>query len=282
MATVQHRGVGSLVGSLIDDDEPEAYELVNGGGASRVVITCDHASAQIPRRLGTLGLRREDLTRHVAWDVGAADVARRLAERLDAPLVLAGYSRLVVDCNRPLHVPEAFVTRSEDVAVPGNAELDEAQRRARADVFYWPYHDAINDLVTARAASAVPVLVSLHSYAPVYHGRRRPWDVGVLSRTDKRLATLALDWLRAEGDLHVGDNEPYRIALDEDFTVPVHAERRGIPATLLEIRHDHIERTGGAEAWAERLARMLDTVLGHPAVGVLGEPATDAYEPRYT
>ena len=212
----------------IDPDEPAACEIVNADGRSRVIFTCDHANARIPRRLGTLGVGRADLERHIAWDIGAAPVARRLSGLLDAPLVLTGYSRLVVDCNRPLSAPDAFVTRSEDVDIPGNAGLDGEERRSRASCFYWPFHDAIDALVTGRTESAagpVPILVSVHSFTPVYHGRHRPWDAGILHHGDRRLAALAVRWLRADGRLHIGENEPYRMTLEEDFTLPVHAER---------------------------------------------------------
>ena len=150
----------------IEPDEPPACEVVNAGGRCRVILTCDHASARLPRRLGTLGVGSADLRRHIAWDIGAATVARRLSERLDAPLVLSGYSRLVVDCNRPLAAPDAFATRSEDVDIPGNTGLGEDERRARAECFYWPFHDAIDALATERSAATVPIVVSVHSSPP--------------------------------------------------------------------------------------------------------------------
>ena len=265
----------------IEPDEPPAREVVNPGGRCRVILTCDHASARIPRRLGTLGVRSADLRRHIAWDVGAATVARQLSERLDAPLVLSGYSRLVVDCNRPLSAPDAFATRSEDVDIPGNAGLDEDERRARADHFYWPFHDAIDALVTERSAGTVPILVAVHSFTPVYHDRPRPWDAGLLYRNDRRLAGLTLRWLRAGGTLHVGENVPYRMTIDGDFTIPVHAERRGLPGMLVEIRQDHLGTRSGAAEWAERLGTMLRAVLDHPTLRAPGPRATDVHEPRY-
>jgi len=265
----------------IAEDESAPYEIVNAHGRSRVILTCDHASARIPRRLGDLGVAARDLERHIAWDIGAARVARLLSRMLDAPLVLAGYSRLVVDCNRPLSADDAFASRSESVDVPGNASLDESERKQRADCFYWPYHDAIDELVTGRADGVVPVLVSMHTFTPVYDGQRRPWDIGVLHRVDGRLASLAIEYLRDGRNLVVGENEPYGMALDEDFTVPVHAERRGIPGALIEIRQDHVDSRAGVEAWTARLDTMLETALDHPSLGELGEAALDAHEPRY-
>jgi predicted N-formylglutamate amidohydrolase len=268
--------------SWIDADEPPAYEVVNGAGRGRVILTCDHASDRIPRRLGTLGVSAADRKRHVAWDIGAEAVARRLSEFLDAPLILCGYSRLVVDCNRPLDQAEAFVTQSEDVRVPGNEALDEAERTGRAEAFYWPYHDAVNRVVDARTGGErPPVLVAVHSFTPVYHGLERPWHIGVLSRLDRRLAELMLGRLGADDDLCVGDNDPYRVELTEDYTIPVHGEIRGLPHALLEIRQDLIAEERGAQGWAERLAVAVGDLLGDSELDHTRPPAPDIREPRY-
>jgi predicted N-formylglutamate amidohydrolase len=266
---------------LLDDDEPAPYEIVNSDGRSRVILTCDHASRRIPRRLGTLGVSPADLDRHIAWDIGAAAVARRLSAILDAPLILCGYSRLVVDCNRPLDQAGAFVTQSEDVRITGNESLATAARDARVEAIYWPYHDAVNRIVAARTArEATPAMVSVHSFTPIYHGVSRPWDIGVLHRWDRRLADLMLMALRG-GELAVGDNQPYRVALDEDYTIPIHAESRGMPYALLEIRQDLVAADAGAEDWAGRLAGILDGVLDDPGVGHYTTPAPDVSEPRF-
>ncbi len=266
----------------IDDDEPPPAELVNAWGRSRIVLACDHASPRIPRRLGTLGLSPEDRRRHVAWDIGAAALARRLAGILDAPLVLSGYSRLVVDCNRPLHARDAFATESEDVAVPGNRSLTPGHRAGRADAFFWPYHDCLHRLVGARAADGhVPFLLSVHSFTPVYRGRPRPWHVGALHRWDDRGARLVLQALGRDDNLHLGDNQPYRLALDEDFTIPVHAERRGLPHVLLEIRQDLIATEAGVRSWADRLGRLFADLLGDERLDRHGSVAPDVRAPRF-
>jgi predicted N-formylglutamate amidohydrolase len=267
---------------LIDDDEPAPYEIVNQDGRSRVILTCDHASRRIPRRLGTLGVGPADRARHVAWDIGAAAVARRLSEMLDAPLILCGYSRLVVDCNRRLDQAGAFATRSEDVRVPGNEALTAAAREARAEAVFWPYHEAVNRVVAARTGgAATPAMVSVHSFTPVYHGVSRPWDIGVLHRWDRRLADLLMAALAGDGGLVVGDNQPYRVVLDEDYTIPVHAETRGMPYALLEVRQDLVSDDAGAEDWAGRLAGVLGDVLDDPSVGGYGAPAPDVGETRF-
>ncbi len=267
--------------SLLAPDEPPPYEIVNPNGSHRAILTCDHASNRIPRRLGSLGLEAGDLDRHIAWDIGAEAVARRVSDALDATLITAGYSRLVVDCNRPLSVPEAFAARSEATEIPGNAALGEADRQARAEACFWPYQDAVHRVVSSRARDSVPLLISVHSFTPVYLQRPRPWSIGVHYRLDRRLADLALDHLRSEADLIVADNEPYPVALDEDYTVPVHAETRGMPYVLFEIRQDHIDSDAGAHLWADRLATFLDEVTGHGSLGDFGPKATDVHEPRY-
>jgi predicted N-formylglutamate amidohydrolase len=268
--------------SWIGADEPPAFELVNPEGRGRAILVCDHASARIPRRLGTLGLGEADRLRHVAWDIGAAGVARRLAEILDAPLLLSGYSRLVIDCNRPLDVGTAFVTRSEDVDVPGNLSLSEADKAARAEALFWPYQDAVHALVESRIGDArPPVMVSIHSFTPVYHGRARPWQIGVHWRLDRRLADLMVAGLRTDGGLTVGENEPYPVALDEDYTVPVHAELRGLPYVLFEVRQDLLGDDAGMAAWALRLGPLLAEALTDPALDHLAPPATDLEAPRY-
>jgi predicted N-formylglutamate amidohydrolase len=266
---------------MIDADEPPAFEVVNPNSGSRLVLTCDHASHTIPRRLETLGLGSEQQTRHIAWDLGAEALARQVAERLDATLMLTRYSRLVVDCNRPLNAPDAFAVRSEDVDIPGNRDLSDAERERRACAYFWPYHDAIDSIMSIRAESVVPMLVSLHSFTPVFHGRPRALDVGVLHRADRRLADLALPHFADDPDLQVGDNDPYGLALGEDYTVPVHGERRGVPCVLLEIRNDHLAGEKGIERWAERIGALLQSALRHADMAHPRAPAMDCHEPRY-
>ncbi|MFQ5973189.1 MAG: N-formylglutamate amidohydrolase [Alphaproteobacteria bacterium] len=263
-------------------DEPPPFELVNASGRGRAVLACDHASPRIPRQLGTLGVSPQDLEQHIAWDIGAAAVARGLSEILDSPLVLSGYSRLVVDCNRPLDQPTAFATLSEDVEIPGNQQLSDEERAARAEAFFWPYHEALHHLVDSRVRSdGWPVLISIHSFTPVYQGQERPWHIGIQYRWDSRLAGLVLEGLRSDSALCVGDNEPYAVQLDEDYTVPVHAERRGMPYLLVEIRQDLIASEAGARAWADRVSNAVSSAVAHPSLDHFMTPAPDVCEPRF-
>ncbi len=239
--------------TLLGDDDPPAVETVNAGGSSIAVLVCDHASNRVPQRLGTLGIDAVQLADHIGWDPGAADVARGLSAHLDAPLVVSGYSRLVIDCNRPLRSADSIAEESAGVAVPGNRGLSVRDREARINSLFRPYHDAIESLLDGRTGRA-SLLLSLHSFTPVLNGRRRPWHVGVSYGRDRRLAALMRRALAHRGGIIVGDNEPYPIEDDIDYTIPVHGEGRGLPSVMLEIRQDGIRTPAGAAAWAARLA----------------------------
>ncbi|HXC14058.1 MAG TPA: N-formylglutamate amidohydrolase [Stellaceae bacterium] len=243
---------------LLDPDEPQPATLVNETGASVFFLTCDHGGRAIPRRLERLGLAEPDTCRHIAWDIGIAEVGQRLSAALDAALIAQTYSRLVIDCNRDPSAPSSIAEISEDTEIPGNRNLSEANRAARRDAIFRPYQDGIAAALDRRAAEGrVSVLIALHSFTPVFRRVPRPWHVGVLFNRDARLAHPLLELLRAEGDLTVGENEPYRVTDLTDFTVPVHGERRGLPHVEIEIRQDLIAEPAGQAAWGERLARLL-------------------------
>lgn len=259
------RGLGAGVGTgpMLGPDEPPAVELRNAEGGGRVVLLCDHASNRIPRRLGTLGLNPVLLSDHIAWDPGAAEVARRLSAHLDAPLVLSGYSRLVIDCNRPLESPESIAELSAGVPIPGNFGLSPEGRRGRVEGFFRPYHEAIDRLLDGRS-HGVAVLLSIHSFTPILNGQSRPWHIGVSHWRDSRLATLLLGALEHRGDLVVGDNQPYPIEQDMDYTIPRHGEGRGLQSAMIEIRQDGARTEAAVAAWAARLAeayRLIEAEL---------------------
>jgi predicted N-formylglutamate amidohydrolase len=173
-------------------------------------------------------------------------VARRLSALLDAPLVLSGYSRLVIDCNRPLRNAELIAEQSDGVPVPGNRGLSPLERESRINALFRPYHDAIDRLLDGRIRQP-SLLLSLHSFTPVLNGRPRPWHISVSHWRDRRLAALMLGELARSGEFIVGDNEPYPIEDDVDYTIPVHGEGRGLPSVMIEIRQDGI-RTAGVRA----------------------------------
>jgi predicted N-formylglutamate amidohydrolase len=240
-------------------DEPSAFRVERPSGSSPFFFTCDHASRRLPRRLGTLGLSEDDLGRHIAWDIGIAEVAHRLAERLDAFLIRQQYSRLAIDANRPPGAPDSIVERSDGTVIPGNQGLPEGEAERRAQEIFHPYHDRIRRELDRRAqAGRITVLVSLHSFTPAMGGRARAWHAGVLHLRDKRMAHRLLDLLRAEPDLVVGDNQPYSASDETDYTMVTHGERRGLPHVELEIRQDLIAGEAGQTTWAVRLATVLE------------------------
>jgi len=238
---------------LLTERDPPAFELVNPYGRSNTVLICDHASNRIPLRLGNLGLGPEPLMDHIAWDPGAAAVARVLSGLLDAPLVLSAYSRLVIDCNRPLESPESIATESAGTEVPGNLGLTPSQRRQRVDEVFSPYHRTVGALLDARSERS-SLLLSIHSFAANLGGVRRPWSIGVANRRDRRLADCLIRALQANNIGPVGDNEPYGIEDAYDYSLPTHGERRGIAHAMIEVRQDGLRDSLDARLWAERLA----------------------------
>ncbi len=252
---------------LLAADEPAAFELVNAEGKAPFLLICDHASRRVPKALSSLGLEEWQLLRHIGWDIGAAEVARRLAHYFEAPLLLAGYSRLVIDCNRRLGDPSSIPEASDGVAVPGNRGLAEADAALRVAELYRPYHAAI-DAALARwqGRGRVPALVSVHSFTPVFAGFERPWHIGVLWDQDPRIAVPLIAALgRAEGVV-VGDNEPYSARVPQGYSVSVHAAARGYPHVAIELRQDLVDTQHGAAQWAERLAAALAPILADEAL----------------
>ncbi len=264
---------------LLGPADPAPFEVYRPAEASRVLIACDHASRAIPAALGTLGLGAASLERHIAWDIGAAGLARALADRLPAPAVLAGYSRLVIDCNRRLEDPSCFVTLADGEPVPGNVGLTPGTIRERSVACYEPYHAAIAErLRDCRRRGAVPALLAIHSFTPAMGGRPRPWNVGVLWDRDPRMAVPLLARLRAEPGLEVGDNEPYSGRHPADYTVDRHAESQGLPHVCIEVRQDQLLTAPGIERWAGILTRTLSPILADEALYQI----RDVREPRAT
>jgi predicted N-formylglutamate amidohydrolase len=233
----------------------------NAAGRSPFLLTSDHYGRLIPKVLGDLGLPESELVRHIAWDIGIAGVAMRLAQLLDAHLIAQRYSRLVIDCNRPPYAASSIPRLSEATTISGNEGLSREDAELRRREIFEPYHRRIDAVIDQRAHDKRPtLLLSLHSFTPVYAGVARPWHIGTLYHRDKALPPLLLKALRAEGDLVVGDNEPYAVSDETDYTIPVHGEARGLINTGIEIRQDLIADESGQQQWAERLARILGEI----------------------
>lgn len=264
------------VRGLLGPGDPAPFEVHRPQGTARVLLACDHASRTMPAALDRLGLPDEATWRHIAWDIGAAALTRSLADRLDAPAVLAGYSRLVVDCNRRIEDPTCFAAVSDGQRIPGNEGLDDAQRRARIAACYEPYHREIAArLQASRTATRVPALVAIHSFTPVYGVQARPWNVGILWDRDARIPVPLLARLRREPGLVVGDNEPYSGRHPADYTIDRHAESAGLPHVCIEVRQDELLAPAGVARWAEILGRALADILADDSLYVVGD-ARDA------
>jgi predicted N-formylglutamate amidohydrolase len=240
----------------------EAFELLNPDGAAPLLLVCDHASRLFPDHLGTLGVAEPDTFEHIAWDIGAADLTRGLSAALDAPAVLCRWSRLVVDCNRRLSDPSAFVEISDGIPVPGNISMTPEDRKWRVDSIYEPYHAAIEvQLEALMARDVVPAFVSVHSFTPLLGEIARPWHVGILWDQDARLPRPVLESLRSVDGLHVGDNEPYSGRHPTDYTMHAHAAMRRLAYVGFEVRQDLLATRGGIHYWVGLLERALRAAL---------------------
>lgn len=236
--------------------------VVNLHGRGPIVLICEHASRFIPDGFDSLGLSDIDLQRHIAWDIGALDLARELSVMLDAPLVHATYSRLLLDLNRPTDAVDSIVETSEGTVIPGNVGIGVAQRELRQRQIYAPFHAEIDALVDRRIASGLPTcVVSIHSFTPRYHGVDRPWHVGVIARNDRSLAGALLAALHAEPGLCVGDNLPYGPQDGVYHSLERHGEARGLRGAMIEVRNDLLDDAESRERWAQTLRRTLEAAL---------------------
>lgn len=250
--------LGELILGL---DDPSPVNVLNQGGTSPFLLIGDHAGRAIPQRLASLGLDPEVLDLHIASDIGVAGLGTLLSERLDACFVSQTYSRLVIDCNRKPGDATSICTSSDGIAIPGNAQLSDDERRARQIFILQPYQKAIADaLERGRARGQPTFIVSLHSFTPVMAGYRRPWHFGVLHRHDSLLSSRMLELLRDEFGSAAGDNQPYQLD-DKDYTVPLHADAHGLDYLELEVRQDIIASTNGQSVVASLVARMLKAAI---------------------
>ena len=251
-----------MTDALLSPGDPDPVIVLNPGGPSDFFLTGDHAGRAIPRKLGRLGVPDSEMERHIAWDIGIAGVIERLSASLDATAVSQAYSRLVIDCNRDPSWPSAMPTVSEYTPVPGNEALSDADKQARIDAIFTPYHDRIRALLDARnAAGRRTIFLAMHSFTPEFKGMRRGMHCGVLFHRDIRFSDIVLRLLRDEPDIVVGANEPYAITDNSDYSAPEHATKRGLLQVEIEIRQDLIADPAGQAAWAERFDRVFKAAL---------------------
>ena len=248
--------------ALLGPDDPPPFTVVNSEAISDVLLVCDHGGIAVPATLNGLGLDQAYLARHIAQDIGAADVTRLLAARLNAPALFFGYSRLVVDPNRRPDDPTVIREISDGIVIPGNRSLDAAKRDERHKLLHRPYHRALAGMLDrVEARGVTPAVISVHSFTPIMKGCERPWHVGILTNVDRRMGDALMAILSETPDICVGDNEPYSGMSPYGYTIETQAVPKGFPNVLLEIRQDLIDTHHGAEEWAGLLGAALQHVL---------------------
>ncbi|MCB1486714.1 MAG: N-formylglutamate amidohydrolase [Bauldia sp.] len=257
------------VGAVGADEAFHPFVTIEGDPAQGIIFLCDHAENRLPPEYGTLGLPPGEFLRHIAYDPGARAVTIGLAERLGAPAVLTTFSRLLIDPNRGIDDPTLIMRISDGAIIPGNHHVDADERARRLARFHAPYHAEVDRVIErSLAAGSVPILISVHSFTPVWRGRGRPWQIGILWDADPRVAKPMVEALAADPDLVVGDNEPYSGALIRD-SMYRHGTRRGLAHGLIELRQDLISDDAGAAAWVDRLAPVIRALNTDPDLHVI-------------
>jgi predicted N-formylglutamate amidohydrolase len=246
--------------TLLGASDPEPVEIVNPEGGSAFLLVCEHAGRAVPAALRDLGVAAADMDRHIAYDIGAEGLARKLSSMLDAPLVLQRYSRLVIDCNRPFQAADCIVEASDGTRILGNCALSDQDRLVRFEEVHRPFHDAIGRLLDARQREGRrAVLAAIHSFTPRFANKDRPWQLGVCFNRDARLGERFMAAFQtANPAICTACNEPYPMDDVSDYTVPVHGEGRGLPHVLLEVRNDQIADHAGQGRWAKLIAPALE------------------------
>lgn len=250
---------------LVSAEAAESFRILPGRADAGLIVLCDHAENTLPPEYGTLGLPKAQLERHIAYDIGARAITELLNRRLGVPAVLSCFSRLLIDPNRGADDPTLIMRLSDGAVIPGNRDLDDAEREKRMGRHYVPYHQAIDRVIdTCLASGVAPAILSLHSFTESWKGVPRPWHIGVLWDKDPRFAKPLLDALYAEQTLIVGDNEPYVGQLRGDCMWQ-HATERGLAGALIEYRQDLVRDEAGQQLWADRTARHVEAILADTA-----------------
>ncbi len=243
-------------------EKKHPYKVYNINSASRVLLICDHASNYIPKKYKNLGLKKNDINRHIGWDIGAKSVARKISNKLNSTLITNEYSRLLIDCNRPFKAKDAFIKKSENTIIPGNLNLSKKEKQIRALKYCIPYRNMIEKIIKDKIKNKIiPIIVAIHSFTPIYKGEVRPWHLGLLYRKDKRMTSLALKILAESKLIKTGINEPYKCNLIGDFSIPYFGESNGFPCILFEIRQDLIKKIKGQIYWSNKISNILQKII---------------------
>ena len=253
----------NAAGSILAPDEGTPFAIEQADASGPFVIICEHASRTLPRAVGDLGLSADALQSHIAWDPGALAVAKLLSARFDSPLIFQRFSRLVYDCNRPPEAPGAMPETSEIYRIPGNEKLSQAERDARTNALYIPFHKAISDIIDGRAARGLPTsIMTMHSFTPVYFGKAREVEIGILHDDDTRLADAMLAAAGPRAPYAVRRNEPYGPADGVTHSLQLHGISRGLANVMIEIRNDLIKDNAGQEVVARYMSELIATAVG--------------------
>ena len=249
------------------DHSYKPYSIYNHNEHSKIIILCDHASKTIPKKYKNLGLSQKNVNKHIGWDIGALKLAKKISKRTNSTLIYSGYSRLLVDCNRALQTKGAFIKKSEDIIIPGNLEINRAEKILRAKKYYFPYHNKIKSILNKKLRKKiVPIFVSIHSFTPVYLKKIRPWHIGLLYLDDKRLTSFFANEIKKNKKLKLGINQPYKMMLKGDFTVPFFAEINGCPYVLIEIRQDLLIKNESINYWSDLISKILKKYYDHDSL----------------
>jgi len=234
------------------------YKIVNPKKSNNFIILCDHALYNIPKKYKKLGLSNNNLKKHIGWDIGALKVAKKISKNINSTLIYSGYSRLLIDCNRALKSKGAFLKKSENINIPGNFNISRKEKILRSKRYYFPYHNQIKKFIQdSLKNNIVPSLVSIHSFTPVYLGKARKWHIGILQRSDQRLSSLFIKEIRKYKKITLGINEPYKLDLSGDFTIPFFSETYGLPNVLIEIRQDLLTKDHSINFWSNLITKIL-------------------------
>ncbi len=244
--------------------DPSPFKINNAGSKNKKwLLTCDHASNRVPYHMDNLSLSPKELSRHIAWDIGAMGMANEISRILDAPLVSGNYSRLIIDLNRPISSPTLIVDNADGTPILANTNVSHLEFSERVDYFHTPYHNKISSMLDLRVMDEnVPILVAIHSFTPLLNNTNRPWHIGLLYEHDDRLVEPLKEAILSKNpELIIGDNEPYAIRGPSDYTIPFHGQDRGIPHIEIEVRQDLIETQEKQIIWGQRLASALISVV---------------------
>jgi predicted N-formylglutamate amidohydrolase len=247
--------------ALLSLDDALPYITLNPNSITPVLLVCDHASNRFPKSLGTMGLDYIDRVSHITFDIGSRATTESLAIQLNATAILCQYSRLIVDCNRNLSDNSAFLDTSDGINIPGNQNLNDNEKEIRESEIYWPYHNAIDCQISRlKKHDANPLIISIHSFTPIFNGNNREWEIGVLWDKDPATAKIFISKLKDAGFL-VGDNKPYSGKDPEDFTLDYHAEKIGLPHVGIEIRQDLINHDDGVERISNTIQEVISSLV---------------------